>query len=403
MSKISKTDSAVTKKLISLLYKLLQKLTYAINRIVIVILHRLPIKNNFIVLESEGDYTDNIYTFYEYLIDNKYNDRYKLIWIVHEPKNYPQVPNVEFVSRFHIGVHFKFDYYIAISKYFLFSHPYWLTNWRKGQVVIHTNHSAAHLKYVQPVTIKRADYVLCCSEYCKKIKKDIFVAEGTQFPVLGMPRIDLMFRHKDCMNLLYRDYMNQKVILAMETFKQSLSWNDSNQVSKFAINVVKNLDELKLLDEYLVLKNTILVIKIHHLQDLSFINMIDLKNIRYLTDNMLRKQGIQINELVENTDILLTDYSSVFYEYLLVNRPIGFLIGDIEEYSRGFIMKNPLEAMPGEKIRTTAELIKFINNIFDDSYDDPYQMERESLKNKVFFYQDDKNCERLIKWMEELK
>ncbi|MDN5584429.1 MAG: CDP-glycerol glycerophosphotransferase family protein, partial [Lactobacillus sp.] len=108
---------------------------------------------------------------------------------------------------------------------------------------------------------------------------------------------------------------------------------------------------------------------------------------------------IQVNQLVENADILLTDYSSVFYEFLLLDRPIGFLIGDMNEYARGFIMEHPLDEMPGEKIRNYEELLTFIDR--SNSTPDDYSKQRSVVCNKVFTYKDNKNCERFFNWIQQ--
>ena len=43
------------------------------------------IKKYTLILESEGDFTDNIKAFYDYLIKNRINDYIKIIWFVHNP------------------------------------------------------------------------------------------------------------------------------------------------------------------------------------------------------------------------------------------------------------------------------------------------------------------------------
>ena len=70
--------------------------------------------------------------------------------------------------------------------------------------------------------------------------------------------------------------------------------------------------------------------------------------------------------------MLLTDFSSIYIDYLLLNKPIGFLISDFEQYSnsRGFVFKNPKEFMPGEIITKRDELIPFIEKVLCLKQDD---------------------------------
>ena len=116
------------------------------------------IKKYTLILESEGDFTDNIKAFYDYLIKNRINDYIKIIWFVHNPSEYPKINNVKFISRYKF-INLQADFYIATSHIFVFSHPYWLTKWRKNQIVIHTTHSASQIKKDTSDPIKISDYV----------------------------------------------------------------------------------------------------------------------------------------------------------------------------------------------------------------------------------------------------
>lgn len=371
-----------------------------INKLSINFFRLLPIKENYIILESQGDFTDNVKVFYDYLITNSYNKKYKLIWFVHNPKEYKKIENVRFISRFHNGIHIRANYYIGVSKFFVFSHPYWLENWRNNQIVINTTHSVAQLKNSSEFQKKKIfDYVLCCSEYCSQIKQKVFEITQDKTLILGMPRIDLIYKHSECITKLVDNYSGQKIALLMETFKQSKVWNDSTRKQNYAINVIKNIKELEKLDEFLYENNTILIVKIHQLQDISFLKTKKLDNIIYLTDKDLARVNIQSNQLLKNSDLLLTDYSSVFYEYLILDRPIGFLIGDIKEYERGFLMSDPLAEMPGKKIKTVEELKLFIKNPYKDQ--EVYSKQREIIRKKVFLFEDNKNCQRLMDWIEK--
>lgn len=378
---------------------LLKQIVDNINMVIMHMFYTLPVNENMIIMESGGDYTDNVRVFYDYMIRNKLNEKYKIVWVVRNPMVYKKEKNVTFVARRGKIIKFRLDYYAAVSKFFVFSHPYWLKTWRPEQIVIHTTHSAAMLKAAKKNKCKYSNVALVCSEYVKEIRSEIFKLELDELLLLGMPRLDLMYEHMDCVGKLFPQRKYRKFILVMETFKQSVGWKDSTCGENYAINVINNKEQIMELDRFLDTMDSILVVKIHHLQDLSFLKRVQLRNVLYITDKELATYNIQVNQLLENADVLLTDYSSVFYDYLLVDRPIGFLLGDIEQYSRGFIMENPFEEMPGEKIRTVKELISFL--MMSISGEDRYTEERKEIRDKVFEYQDNKNCERLFNWMEQ--
>ena len=81
----------------------------------------------------------------------------------------------------------------------------------------------------------------------------------------------------------------------------------------------------------------------------------------------------------------------------MLDRPIGFLLGDMDKYNRGFNMENPLDYMPGTKIYDIDQLFDFIVNMDNEKI--KYEKERKKMCDLTFKYQDDKNSERLWNWI----
>ena len=65
------------------------------------------------------------------------------------------------------------------------------------------------------------------------------------------------------------------------------------------------------------------------------------------------------------TDALISDYSSVAVDYMLLDKPIAYLLEDFEQYKkvRGFVFEDPLEYMPGYHIYSNEELDRFLSDI----------------------------------------
>jgi len=122
-------------------------------------------------------------------------------------------------------------------------------------------------------------------------------------------------------------------------------------------------------------------------------------NIMCLTNPELEEKGIHFYSLLKQTDALITDYSSVFFDYLLLDKPLAFTIDDIDSYSgnRGFVFENPLDYMPGEKIKNSEEFFSFIDNCVNGL--DEFKSQRLDINDKVNYYKDNKNCERIIKFV----
>ena len=92
-------------------------------------------------------------------------------------------------------------------------------------------------------------------------------------------------------------------------------------------------------------------------------------------------------------DCLLTDYSSIYFDYLTLDRPIGFFVGDLAQYTRGFLVEDPLAWMPGEKIEDFSGLLAFLADV--SAGRDDHGPARKELRDKVDPYQDDENCRRI--------
>jgi len=110
----------------------------------------------------------------------------------------------------------------------------------------------------------------------------------------------------------------------------------------------------------------------------------------------LQKLGITIYDILNEVDILITDYSSIFIDFLLLNRPIFFLCPDIEEYdnNRG-LLYSPLEFWyPGPISHTNDELVQGIISYKDNPT--KYDVRRELLWDVFHKYKDDKSSKRVF-------
>lgn len=357
-------------------------------------------KNNYILFETEGDFCDNGRALYEYMIENGYNEKYYITWIVTEPKKYNKKSpkNVQFISRVDESISSKWQFYKAInqSKYFFFTHPYWLNKWKEEQIVINIWHGTP-LKAGGKDLSNIYDYFAAPSNSTFDLYNKFIGVTKKQYVVTGMPRNDLLFRNTNCLNKLIATNKKTKVIISMTTFRQSTNMIDSNVEDPYALSVVNSMDELNELNKYLEEKNIIILVKIHHLQKTEVLNKVSLSQIKYIEDKDLMEKDIQLYELLGQMDGMLSDYSSVTFDYALLDRPMAFFTNAIEDYkkTRGFLVDNILEYMPGHKIDNLKDFYKFIDD-FDKGID-KYKKERSKICEFGNEYKDDKNCERVIK------
>src|SRR5690606_3485094 len=118
--------------------------------------------------------------------------------------------------------------------------------------------------------------------------------------------------------------------------------------------IFENTSVLRKFNEYLHKNNILLVIKRHPFDKTHFQS---LSNIKDYSDNI-----VDVQELLVCTDILITDYSSVFFDFSLTNRPIIFYAYDYNEYlenCRGMYFDYYKE-MLGPFARNESELLHLI-------------------------------------------
>jgi len=365
----------------------------------------MPLREKTIVLRSIPDFSDNAHAFYDYMCREHGEEGYTLVWLVVDPSEYADraSKHTRFVRCEGNGLLLKRDFYLAVAKYVIFTHSAPIRKWRRGQLFIGTTHSASQLKGedVRQQSERRIvfpDYKLRCGQDGLERMMQTSGMPADRFLVLGMPRLDLLFRHRECVTTLFPGVQPKLTVIALETYKQSSKgWQDSEAQSSYGLNIIEDQQTLTALDKALAQRGILLIVKPHPLQDLSHVEMNRLESIRFVTDRKLADAGVQLYQLVENCGALLTDYSSIYYDYLFLDRPIGFMIGDLEAYKRGFIIDDPLSEMTGPKIRSVLELIAFMDDVLAGK--DDYRQERAALKDRVFKYQDDKNCERLFNFL----
>ncbi|MCI9422346.1 MAG: hypothetical protein HFG81_06470 [Dorea sp.] len=364
--------------------------------------HFFPCKN-IVVFESKIDYTDNCRALSEYL-EKQLPGKYQIVWIMKEPGKQRRRLNKKtiLISRNQLSTIeiIRLNYYISRAKYIFFTHPGWLCSWKPEQKVINLGHgnplkNAESLGHV-------ADCVLASGENGIQYRKKEY-REDIRVEVLGPPRNDWLFAVDTGVLQAYTDSKKyQKVILCLPTYKQyamdagtlKKTKYDSKEINEYCLNTIHSEAELRDLNEYLKEKNILLLCKNHYLQKTS--KKRNLSHIKYIDNNLLQKNGHDIYQLMAASDALITDFSSIYMDFLLLDRPVGFFCNSIADYTRGFTMEHPEKYMPGMKIHDNNELKEFIADLA--IHTDYYKKEREEARNLIFKYQDNQNCRRCAEY-----
>ncbi len=139
--------------------------------------------------------------------------------------------------------------------------------------------------------------------------------------------------------------------------------------------------------------------KPHFAQNVSLIKKLNLSNIQIITDDFFTEHGITSYEMLAGSDALITDYSSVYYDYTLRDRPIAVVWEDIEEYKKfpGFAVDLDDYLKGAEKVYNIDELCSFVERIANN--EDILQKKRREIRDRVNLSTDGENTKRVVDYI----
>ena len=381
----------------------MKKLIYSIKKTILKITSgffflysRIISTKKLILFESNPDLSDNTFVLFNQCIQEEMNDEYHLIWLVDDASiHQTTVPNVSFVSIKGKGFFDKIAKEIVRNTllarcevYFFSNRPLTRTSPKNNQQFVYLTHGIG-LKYWKnnAFSSKLFSKIVVSSDYAAELIAHNFDEIDSKLLYTGYPRNELLaYNEKTTASIeqVLDIPKNAKTILWLPTYRRHASGlnnqvDTNNDGSDWPI--VKNSQDWLRINEHLIEQNAMMILKPHPAQDMSTLNLLDLSRIRIINDGLLSDYQIQLYELLSATDLLITDYSSVYFDYLLLDKPIAFSIDDYESYQKnvGFVVDDALELMPGRKMKTMNDLV----SVLDTLEDDEYKTERAILKNKL--------------------
>ncbi|AKM20436.1 CDP-glycerol:poly(glycerophosphate) glycerophosphotransferase [Geobacillus sp. 12AMOR1] len=341
----------------------------------------LPIRSNVFIFQSYygNSYACNPKALYEELLRQKWD--MKAVWIMKDLDK--QLPGDPVLVR---PNSLKYYYYMAVGKYFINNgnFPDFYVK-RDGAVHIQTWHgtplkrlgldvdpkSPAYAENTSPQLlnrVKRWDYLIAPNRYTAEILQRAYAYDKVTLEV-GYPRNDIFYRDdRDQIAERVRQRLNigknKKVILYAPT------WRDTDQKGapyEFRFDLERFREEFG--------RDYVLLLRLHYF-DAARIQLVGYEDFVY---NVTYYDDIQ--ELYLISDILITDYSSVMFDYANLNRPMIFFTYDLVRYGsqlRGFYF-NFKEEAPGPLVLHESELFDAIRNIsqVQAEYKDKYEAFRE--------------------------
>lgn len=232
--------------------------------------------------------------------------------------------------------------------------------------------------------LRNTDYYLATSDFFNEICESAFDTDSSHLLYAGYPRNSGFYDEKyrnDSRNKILSDYADNKnatIITYMPTFR------DKN-TNVFSFASMNN----KFFEEWLNANNVVIIEKMHYVSEHRK------KGCCVQTSRVKQYRGIDGQELLAATDILITDYSSCFFDYLILNRPIIHFLYDYDYYKnsdRGLFMPKE-EAACGDIALSEEQLIELIISNFNDKKKN--ELLREKQVKKYMQYSNNDSCEDL--------
>lgn len=368
----------------------------------------MPVKKDVVVFDSSigRNYTGNPRYIYEYMVKRGLDKKYRCIWLFENPRT--KIPGTAKVVKFRRIWYF---YYMAVAGIWVFDcrQPDFLVK-RKGVHYIQTWHGTPLKRLALDMEMvdmggetdlesykeefrkntKTWDYLISQNRFSTEIFSRCFDFHKDILEI-GYPRNDILFHknteeHKKRLRKELGIPEDKKVILYAPT------WRDNEFYEKGQYKFSPAMD-FQLLREELA-GEYVLLVKYHYLVQ----DRVSFEGFEGFIYKFSAKYDIA--ELYLLADLLVTDYSSVMFDYSILKRPMLFYCYDFDNYRdnlRGFYFDFEKEA-PGPISRTTKELA---NDIKEKRYLD-YAMRYEAFCQK-FNHRDDGNASKnIVELMERM-
>lgn len=412
MKKLKKIIVDLAKKN-QFLRSLIRKLMFLKRKI---IFKRYCMKNSIdekmVIFESfmGRTYSDNPKALYQEMLRNEEFKDYTFVWAFKDPiekkdiKELERATLVKYDSKQYYEYYSKAKYFISNSRIPEAIKP------RKGQVYLQTWHGTPlkrlgydlkteggnalnSLKDMQnkyKADAERYAYMLSPSAFCtEKFTSCFNLTENNpncEMIEEGYPRNDLLSTYTEEQVKVIKETLgienigNKKIILYAPT------WRDNQHTSGVGYTYKTDVDfdmlQKELGNDYIIL------FRAHYFVANSF----DFEKYKGFVYDASKYEDI--NDLYVIADMLITDYSSVFFDYAILKRPIIFYMYDLEAYRddiRGFYID--LEELPGPIIQEDKDLIESIRTIDGSEF---YNETYKKFNDKFTYLDDGKVSSRVI-------
>ncbi len=230
--------------------------------------------------------------------------------------------------------------------------------------------------------IRKIDFGIYSSEFAKKN----LITNDSWFPqiklTLGLPKSDHLLSLKNkgaSQNFLKKKInKNEKIILFLPTRRNDKQFDILNYgFSPEKFNFFAEQNKCNFFISYHPTNANKDILK-YNMDRLHFFNI----------------DGNSIDDALSETDLLITDYGSIFADFLIFNKPIIFTKFDHKKYIDEIGLKIDFNTLPGPKVGDWENILLNVKELLYEN--DKYSKSREKWKKNLYDLSDGKNCERIV-------
>lgn len=338
-------------------------------------LENSEIQENCILYEAFGGrgMTCSPHAIFKYLLTQADFQDFVHVWVIDDFDDnsgqiarYRNYENVKFIRYQSL----EYRRYLATAKYLVnnVSFPGYFTK-REGQVYVNTWHGIP-LKTIgfdiptgnvsagnSAKNLLSADYLISPDAFMTEIYKHAFKLEGLYEGTIlevGQPRNDSYFhtRREDILKKLSESGVEidpeKKLILYAPTWKGSRYASPDTSLEAY-YRLIHTIEENVDTKKYQILVKPHQIVYYH------------IKKTQGITGQFI-PATVDTNELLSVTDVLISDYSSIYFDYLVSKKPILFFIPDLDEYLGYRGLYFGIDKLPGPIAKSYEELAALVKN-----------------------------------------
>ncbi len=363
------------------------------------ILSLIPTKK-IIVFESVPDLSDNTKAVFDEMIRRGMNQRYKMVWLVSKKTDaLPQYPNVSYFTKGFSKKSLAWWYYRLFAKVNICCNQV-VSTFRRGQTSFYLTHGTAIKSVRSYYTLPQSiDYVVVDGEGTREMMAYELNYDFQKTVALGFPRNDVLTQDTAQMvHALFPGHEDEKIAVWYPTFRQHK--NGMTATTK-PLPFLHDEEQASKLNELASKAGVLLVLKPHFAQDISKIQAQNFSHIHFINDSFFTEHNLTSYEFIAGCDAMITDYSSVYHDYLICDKPIGLVWEDYEEYKNtvNFAVDMDHYMKAGEKIYTMDDFDVFLHNL--STGNDLLKNERAEISAWSNYSRDGKSAQRVTDFIIE--